>query len=455
MMNNTVLIVLGLLVVVALIAFMLSRSKANQRPATPIRRQTPRTIDRQADTPAPTRAPEPRTPTPAPAAKTPVVPPPPATPTPAPMAAPVASPVAEPAPLEFTSTQTATSTASLMAAQQLIAQQQHPQAVEMLSRIATTDPDYGAAQIQLLDLYGQQQEAQQFDTQLSKIEALGRPELNQQAMDVMHRYFGAPDVPTDLNQPLAFTGTNTATTGSDNTIEFERSMSTPVSTPSSAPATNEFSLEDLERDLHEPLATQRLEVPPNSTVTLEPSLPEMTFNASSAPVAQAATRAMPAQDAPLDLAFDLTDDFAVSQEVKPDGQLVPDLAGDLAHQDFQVNPSTTPAQPAPVLTPGTDQADMDSIQFRSAMPATSFAQVPDAASAAFQPHPQGDIITQLRQEFPFLDELDEYQTRLDLAERYIDLGEVTGARELLADVMAAGNPIQQQQARELLGRLSA
>jgi pilus assembly protein FimV len=51
-------------------------------------------------------------------------------------------------------------------------------------------------------------------------------------------------------------------------------------------------------------------------------------------------------------------------------------------------------------------------------------------------------------------EVDENQTKLDLAQAYIDMGDREGARNLLDEVVAAGSEDQQGQAREMLGKLS-
>jgi pilus assembly protein FimV len=49
---------------------------------------------------------------------------------------------------------------------------------------------------------------------------------------------------------------------------------------------------------------------------------------------------------------------------------------------------------------------------------------------------------------------DEMQTKLDLAQAYIDMGDVEGARGILGEVMAEGDDAQQSVARDLLAKLS-
>ena len=50
-------------------------------------------------------------------------------------------------------------------------------------------------------------------------------------------------------------------------------------------------------------------------------------------------------------------------------------------------------------------------------------------------------------------EIDEMQTKLDLAQAYIDMGDTDGARGILGEVIADGSDTQKQQAGALLSRL--
>ncbi|WP_394559022.1 FimV/HubP family polar landmark protein [Aquipseudomonas alcaligenes] len=57
-------------------------------------------------------------------------------------------------------------------------------------------------------------------------------------------------------------------------------------------------------------------------------------------------------------------------------------------------------------------------------------------------------------DFDFLSGTDETATKLDLARAYIDMGDSEGARDILDEVIAEGSEGQQQEARELIGKLS-
>jgi len=56
--------------------------------------------------------------------------------------------------------------------------------------------------------------------------------------------------------------------------------------------------------------------------------------------------------------------------------------------------------------------------------------------------------------FDFLDEEDAASTKLDLARAYIEMGDEDGARDILSEVLQEGSRDQQQQANELLEKLS-
>ena len=59
----------------------------------------------------------------------------------------------------------------------------------------------------------------------------------------------------------------------------------------------------------------------------------------------------------------------------------------------------------------------------------------------------------LDDEFDFLAGTDEATTKLDLARAYIEMGDNEGAQDILDEVLAEGNDVQQQEARDLLKKL--
>ncbi|MEC9313402.1 MAG: FimV/HubP family polar landmark protein, partial [Pseudomonadota bacterium] len=53
-----------------------------------------------------------------------------------------------------------------------------------------------------------------------------------------------------------------------------------------------------------------------------------------------------------------------------------------------------------------------------------------------------------------LDEIDEAETKLDLAAAYVDMGDPEGARSILNEVLVEGNDEQKNRAQDLLNSLS-
>ena len=64
-----------------------------------------------------------------------------------------------------------------------------------------------------------------------------------------------------------------------------------------------------------------------------------------------------------------------------------------------------------------------------------------------------DDLTADDDDFDFLSGTDEAATKLDLARAYIDMGDAEGARDILDEVVSEGNEAQQQEARDLKGKL--
>lgn len=58
------------------------------------------------------------------------------------------------------------------------------------------------------------------------------------------------------------------------------------------------------------------------------------------------------------------------------------------------------------------------------------------------------------EDFNFLADTDETATKLDLARAYIDMGDADGARDILDEVLKEGSASQQQEAREMMGRIA-
>lgn len=142
------------------------------------------------------------------------------------------------------------------------------------------------------------------------------------------------------------------------------------------------------------------------------------------------------------------DDFMLSLEDEP---AIPaaDSALDLP-ADFDLSLSDEPV----ISQPNTDSfaAQLDEVtaeldQLSGDLDDDLLAPVPAASLA------QSDAGLDVDDDFDFLSGTDETATKLDLARAYIDMGDTEGARDILDEVVAEGNEGQQNEARELIGKL--
>lgn len=142
------------------------------------------------------------------------------------------------------------------------------------------------------------------------------------------------------------------------------------------------------------------------------------------------------------------DDFMLSLEDEP---AIPaaDNALDLP-ADFDLSLSDEPV----ASQPNTDSfaAQLDEVtaeldQLSGDLDDDLLAPEPAASLA------QSDAGLDVDDDFDFLSGTDETATKLDLARAYIDMGDTEGARDILDEVVAEGNEGQQNEARELIGKL--
>lgn len=80
----------------------------------------------------------------------------------------------------------------------------------------------------------------------------------------------------------------------------------------------------------------------------------------------------------------------------------------------------------------------------------------DQAPAITTPHDGAEIGDDetLMVDKDFLEDLDEVQTKLDLAQAYMEMGDAEGARSILNEVLAEGDETHKQVAQELLSKLA-
>jgi pilus assembly protein FimV len=137
-------------------------------------------------------------------------------------------------------------------------------------------------------------------------------------------------------------------------------------------------------------------------------------------------------DGGMELGLDL-DDFAGSlEEAGVDLRDTPEVVeGDVPSED---------------VMPLTESESVD-------LPDTADLELASAISETMSPDLSGDINLD-EDDLDLLADLDENATKLDLARAYLEMGDATGAKEILQEVLADGNDTQKQDAEEMLGQIA-
>lgn len=161
---------------------------------------------------------------------------------------------------------------------------------------------------------------------------------------------------------------------------------------------------------------------------------------------------MPADSKPSELA---DDDFMLSLEDEPAVSLssVPVEAELDMSADFDLSLADESAATAPAADSFAAQLDEVSAELEQLGGGLDDDLLADDLAFAPAQEPAAAAGLDMDDDFDFLSGTDETATKLDLARAYIDMGDTEGARDILDEVVAEGNEGQQQEARELIGKL--
>jgi pilus assembly protein FimV len=111
----------------------------------------------------------------------------------------------------------------------------------------------------------------------------------------------------------------------------------------------------------------------------------------------------------------------------------------------------TPAKPASQsLRAVKDEPVSDESLFEQAL-----SDIDDQGDVALTDFDTGSDQDLESDDLDFLAEADEAATKLDLARAYIDMGDMTGARDILSEVVSEGTDEQKREAKDLLSRIDA
>ncbi|MDY0248873.1 MAG: FimV/HubP family polar landmark protein [Pseudomonas sp.] len=144
--------------------------------------------------------------------------------------------------------------------------------------------------------------------------------------------------------------------------------------------------------------------------------------------------------------FELDDDFSLA-ETESDSQLDSDFGAQLDEVNAELDNLTLSLS---------DDALALNIAAQTPQADTLLASTDEQTSTVDEPMTDLDNLQDLDgldDDFGILAGTDETATKLDLARAYVDMGDAEGARDILDEVIAEGNPTQQEQARELIAEL--
>ena len=164
-----------------------------------------------------------------------------------------------------------------------------------------------------------------------------------------------------------------------------------------------------------------------------------------------------------DFDFDLDSDSSSSSDSAADFSLATDtdLEFDLLPEESaSVDSETIADEGAGSVTPtALDLSIADDLQafepIEEELDAKADAALDEFTAEGLMDSLEADELSAMDEDedFDFLSGTDETATKLDLARAYIDMGDAEGARDILEEVVAEGNEAQQQEARELIGKL--
>ena len=281
----------------------------------------------------------------------------------------------------------------LVQAEQLIAQQQLNEAVALLSRAIEKEPQRSDLRLKLMQVYGEQGEREAFIAQERQLVANGKNHAEVEQLKARYPAMLA------------------ATTG--------------IATAAVAAQLEEQFVDEMLRD--------DSAVEPEFDHDFDLSLDELE-TASPAELLPAQPLDQPASGG--EQSFEEV--LKQQAEAQAPGNELPDLDLSLpADFDLSLAPESEEAE----AEPDSFSIELDKVNAELQRLSQSLEQ-PSLVSA-FADDPEPD----------FLSGSDEAATKLDLAEAYIDMGDDEGARDILAEVIAEGNPEQQAEALEMLSRL--
>ncbi len=308
----------------------------------------------------------------------------------------------------------------------------------------------------LLDIHLAQKDDFAADQLIKHVHALKLEEIAQ-AAEAKHREYERNRQPDSIEfSPSHFQQPHTpaATPVQNNTTDFDALVQTP--------ATQSF--DDLQSEYTTPAEQEKPAEPVPEVQPLDFNFSfEQKESAEPSPVTETVETK---EQQPLEFSFNLeTGTTSPAIEESKIVESKPELNFDLSSLEVSSNQAETKSEdiPAPSLDfnfePSENKLETplaaDKTEFTFDVTETVIQTEP--ATAFIEPAPQAPTTGNdpLAQSFPDLQQLDEAQLNLELAEQYIELGAYESARELLKNSQTLLNAEQQQHSEKLLNKIAS
>ncbi len=333
-----------------------------------------------------------------------------------------------------------------------IAYGRYPQAVSLLLGALTDDPDRSEVRLKLLEVYSETKDQASFDEHITElVERCDDDELLAEARELetsMRDQDGRTEEQLDAAS-LATDGMDDANANdssddgsSDDTLiaaiddldAAEVPAGSALETDDDAASDDGFSL-SLDTESDDATESDARED------AFETALEEAPLEANDE-LSLSALESESEQGHGDDLGGDLGMDFDAEAPALQETQVRDDAAGDVALAENETEDELDADFNLDDIEFETTPGAMDDVTDSAAE--TDVAVESNVATAA----------DESEDAFDFLDEEDAATTKLDLARAYIDMGDEDGAREILTEVLSEGSDDQQQQAGELLEKIS-
>jgi pilus assembly protein FimV len=317
---------------------------------------------------------------------------------------------------------------ALVEADAYIAYGKFSEAEQVLNKALNDQPERSDLRLKLMEVLGEQGDSEGFLRQELELADIGG--VADQVEQVKARY------PAMLMTAAAVTGA-ASLASADDLPDFEFA---PVSEDSEAQKTQEMhdpddefaiNLDDLDAELAVDDSLE-LQKSPDNHVEFDDFALDIDTVAGEAP----------AQSQPLEDAFGL--DLNLDEPLAETSDSL-----EAFNLEFSAEPATTQPVEADFSLQLDDEMQMEDLQQSPMdMPLDT-----EPASFPVEENLDSGAVALEDDGFDFLAAADESATKLDLARAYVDMGDPEGARDLLDEVLAEGSESQQQEARELLGKL--